>query len=359
MSLPRHRALVDKAVSACLAAIEIYNKPLFPHREEVFAIMMTNAWELLLKARLLKEGGNKMRALYQLETPETKAGKPAKRQKVKLSSGGNPRTITLGTAIAQAARLKTHPLPPVAEDNIRAIGEIRNNAIHFINADAGLREKVWELGTGSLRNFMRAAQDWFGYDLSEHRLFMMPLAFVQPEEVAAVPLKERAKEISNLTAYLDTLEKRHAGLGASEPFVMGLKLEYKLAASRQADAPALRLTNDPKAPPVRLSDDDLKKNYPLTYENLLVKLRDRYSDFKQNNDFYKRLKVLELDPRLMYSRPLDPFTPTKTTKKKLYAAGVVDRFEVHYTKKSAVKVVPAAKATAAAAAHPAEQPEAS
>ena len=85
----RHKALVDKAVSACLAAIEIYNKPLFPNREEVFAILMTNAWELLLKARVLKEGGNKMRSIYELEAGKTKAGFPSSERR---SGCGNPGT---------------------------------------------------------------------------------------------------------------------------------------------------------------------------------------------------------------------------------------------------------------------------
>jgi hypothetical protein len=138
----RHKALVDKAVSACLAAIEIYNKPLFPHREEVFTIMMTNAWELLLKARLLKEGGNKMRAIYEVEASKTKAGQPAKRPKIRLSRAGNPRTITLDAALAQVTALKSDPLPAIAVDSIQAIEEIRNNAIHFINVDKGLAEKV-------------------------------------------------------------------------------------------------------------------------------------------------------------------------------------------------------------------------
>jgi hypothetical protein len=354
MRPPRHKALVDKAISACLAAVEIYNKPLFPHREEVFAIMMINAWELLLKARLLKEGGNKMRVLYQMETPDTKAGKPGRRQKVRMTGGGTPRTITLGTAIAQAAKLKTNPLPPVAEDNIRAIAEIRNAAVHFVNADEKLRERVWQLGTGSLRNFMRAGQDWFGVDLSEHRLFMMPLAFVQPEEVEAVPLKERAKEIASLTAFLDALEKRHAGIGADQPFVMGLKLEFKLAASRQVDAPAVRLTTDPKALAIRLSEEELKARFPLTYETLVERLQERYSDFKVNKAFHNRRKRLEGDPKLTHERKLDPFNKN-SAKKRFYAPGMVDRFDAFYTKKSTTK--PAAAGAPAPPAAATKQPE--
>jgi hypothetical protein len=56
--MPRATLLlfVDKSIGACLAAIEIYNKPNFSYREEVFSILMLNAWELLLKARVMKEG---------------------------------------------------------------------------------------------------------------------------------------------------------------------------------------------------------------------------------------------------------------------------------------------------------------
>lgn len=49
----RARHLAEKSVDAMLAAIEIYNKPSFAYREESFAILAVNAWELLLKARLL------------------------------------------------------------------------------------------------------------------------------------------------------------------------------------------------------------------------------------------------------------------------------------------------------------------
>lgn len=40
--------LAHKAVAAAVASIEVYNKPDFYYREETFAILMTNAWELLL-----------------------------------------------------------------------------------------------------------------------------------------------------------------------------------------------------------------------------------------------------------------------------------------------------------------------
>lgn len=46
-----------------MSAIEVYNKPVFLYREETFAILALNAWELLLKAKVLTESHNDPRSL--------------------------------------------------------------------------------------------------------------------------------------------------------------------------------------------------------------------------------------------------------------------------------------------------------
>ena len=45
----RFRELLDRD----MAAIEIYNNPDFLYREEAFAVLAVNGWELLLKAKCL------------------------------------------------------------------------------------------------------------------------------------------------------------------------------------------------------------------------------------------------------------------------------------------------------------------
>jgi len=54
---------MERASAALLAAIEAYNKPDSQYRDEAFAILALNAWELLLKAKLVRERGNDIRAL--------------------------------------------------------------------------------------------------------------------------------------------------------------------------------------------------------------------------------------------------------------------------------------------------------
>ena len=46
--------LLDKSEEAFLMAIEIYNKPTINYRLEGFAFFICNAWELLLKSKMLQ-----------------------------------------------------------------------------------------------------------------------------------------------------------------------------------------------------------------------------------------------------------------------------------------------------------------
>src|SRR3954470_17826163 len=105
MRRARHSYLVEKATHAAVAAIEVYNKPGFKYREETFAILMLNAWELLLKARILKENKNNARPIEVWDAQPTKSGKPGKLAPRKNRSG-NRMTISV---MAAAAIVRGYP----------------------------------------------------------------------------------------------------------------------------------------------------------------------------------------------------------------------------------------------------------
>jgi len=54
--------IAEKSVQAAIASIEIYNKPDFKFREKAFSLLMTNAWELLIKAKWLADHNEEDRA---------------------------------------------------------------------------------------------------------------------------------------------------------------------------------------------------------------------------------------------------------------------------------------------------------
>ena len=58
--------LLNKSEEAFLMAIEIYNKPTINYRLEGFTFFICNAWELLLKAKILNDGNS----IYFFDKPD-------------------------------------------------------------------------------------------------------------------------------------------------------------------------------------------------------------------------------------------------------------------------------------------------
>src|SRR3989304_5738000 len=91
----RVKQMLDKSLSAMLAAIEVYNKPTFEYREEAYSILAVNAWELLLKARILQIDNNKTSAIIDYEKRQLGNGKLSRKLYKKKNRTGNDVSIGL------------------------------------------------------------------------------------------------------------------------------------------------------------------------------------------------------------------------------------------------------------------------
>nr|WP_292276877.1 DUF3644 domain-containing protein [Marinobacter sp.] len=78
-----------------LSAIEIYNKPDFNYREEIFSVLCINAWELLFKAKVLQLARNQITSLYVWEHRQLKLGGKSKKKYIKNNRAGNPMSVSL------------------------------------------------------------------------------------------------------------------------------------------------------------------------------------------------------------------------------------------------------------------------
>lgn len=99
MRPPLHTKFLEKAQAAITSAVEVYNKPSFASRKETFALLALNAWELLLKAKVLRDGDNDLKVIRVYEPRKTKKGSPSKKLYVKRNRAGNPQTISLGACL--------------------------------------------------------------------------------------------------------------------------------------------------------------------------------------------------------------------------------------------------------------------
>ena len=98
--------LLGKSQEAFLMAIEIYNKPSIRYRVEGFSFFICNAWELMLKARIINTQGPD--AIYYKDNPT--------------------RTKTLENCVKMVF---TNEHSPIYKNLMRII-ELRNTSTHFI-----------------------------------------------------------------------------------------------------------------------------------------------------------------------------------------------------------------------------------
>jgi len=99
--------LVDKSTEAFILGLEVFNKPTIRYRIEGFAFFVCNAWELMLKAKLIKDG----RSVYYKKSPD--------------------RTLSLRDVLGLIYTDKNQPL----RKNLEQILTLRNTSTHFITED--------------------------------------------------------------------------------------------------------------------------------------------------------------------------------------------------------------------------------
>lgn len=327
MKPPIYSKLLDKAVAAITSAVEVYNKPGFQYRDETFSLLALNAWELLLKARLVQISGGKQRAIFVYEKRKTKTGAWSSKEYLKRSRSNNPLTIGIRGA---AGKLDTHApskLPDAVKNNLEVLIEVRDCAAHYFSSSLALRRQLLEVGVASIRNFVWLARKWFGRDLSQELQILLPIGFISAGGTVVVASAEERR-------LLKCIGELAAASTASETsdlhFQTGIEIQLKKSGS--TESPAVKITNDPTATPVVLVEENLAALFPWTYDELIKRCKARYSDFSANQKFQNHRKEIAKDSKLFKLRLLDPSNP-KGIKKPFYSPNVLSYFDKQYTTK--------------------------
>lgn len=325
----RAKTLLDKSTAALLSAIEIYNKPDFAYRVENFTILAVNAWELLLKARILQLDGNRLDSIIEFERRTRADGTLSTRLYRRVNRSGNPVTIGLFKAFDNLVNDYGDKLDPLIRKNLEALIEVRDNAIHFVNRDLMLEKSVQEIGTATLKNYVNAVRQWFGLDMSQYNFFLMPLAFFRDFRSAqGIALNGQERK---LLAYLTAKQQEVENDDETNDFNLSLEIDVKFRRSGTLAGPGVRITTDPSAVAVRLREEDIRERYPWTYKILATRLRTRYVDFKENGTFHAIRRPLEENPAYCKTRLLDPGNP-RSSRKRFYSPNIVAKFDPHYTR---------------------------
>lgn len=139
MSVSVAEKLIEKSKEAFLIAIEIYNKPSIKYRVEGFSFFICNAWELMLKAHMIKKFGDD--SIYYKENHD--------------------RTITLENCVKKVFTNDKDPL----RRNLEKIIDLRNISTHFITEEY---EMVYiPLFQACVFNFIEKIEAFHNVDMTE------------------------------------------------------------------------------------------------------------------------------------------------------------------------------------------------
>lgn len=131
--------LLCKSEEAFIVGIELYNKPTIQYRIEGFSFFICNAWELMLKAYLIKNKG--YQSIYYRDAPD--------------------RTISLDRCIQLVFTNKKDPL----RRNLEKIINLRNTSTHFITNEY---ETIYiPLFQACVHNYTEKMLSFFGIDITQ------------------------------------------------------------------------------------------------------------------------------------------------------------------------------------------------
>lgn len=282
----RYKFLYEHSLNTALSAIEIYNKPDFKDREEIFAILMVTSWESLLKAKILKDNGNKLTSLYVKDNG-----------RYKRKRTGAHWTIGIEEALRRC------DVPEIVRQNVRHLVDIRDAAVHLTAQSSSLPYLVFTLGTASLRNYSRLIREWFSVGLSDYYFYILPLGFSYPfRSISTVDLKKEPEDIAAIIHEVSRSQSDDSLRDEGYHLLCEIKTTLVSAKKITHDAD-LVATIDQSADDFVVVSRDVNQLdiYPFTYKDILLRVKSELpaSTQYQLNNFLK-MNSIKGDPK--YSR---------------------------------------------------------
>ena len=130
--------LVEKSIEAFIVGLELYNKPTIKYRIEGFSFFIVNAWELMLKATLIKRG----ESIYFPDKPD--------------------RTLSVENVLRKVYTDKNTRI----RLNLEKIIELRNISTHYFTEDYEV--KYAPLFQACVLNFVNEMQRFHNVDITKY-----------------------------------------------------------------------------------------------------------------------------------------------------------------------------------------------
>ncbi len=257
--------LVDKSIEAYVLAIETINRLSIHYRVETFCYLICNAWELLLKAKILDDMGRRAAIYYKKQR-----GKPR-------------RTLSLRDCLNGVFSSEKDPV----RSNIERIAELRDEAVHLVFRE--VPRDVLSLFQACVLNYHKRLGEWFGLSLSDRiPVGMMTLVYDLPPEQADLSHARLKRALGKETAdfiarYSAAIREEFDRLERPAEFFIGI--EYRLVLTKKADEADIMLCAGPGgASAARIIEvpKDPSKTHPYRLKEVLEKLKEKCPGLEVN-----------------------------------------------------------------------------
>ena len=201
--------LLDKSMEAYILSLETINRLSVKYRVETFAYLICNAWELLLKAKLIEDKGNSKVIYY-----KKKRGQPR-------------RSWSLRDCLKQVFQNEKDPV----RCNIQRVADLRDESVHIVITQ--VPKDVLGLFQACVLNYHKQLVDWFDMSLSNRvSVGMMTIVYdFSPEQfdLESPILRRQLKRdaVQYLTRFQAEIRDEFETLG--KPAEYSIDIDYKLA----------------------------------------------------------------------------------------------------------------------------------
>ncbi len=248
--------LLSSSVDAYVMSLETINRLGSGYRIEAFSYLICNAWELLMKAHLVRQTGGQSAVYYKRRRDHPKRSIALRDCVKKLFNNDDPINLNL----------------------LRMAG-LRDESVHLIIAE--VPRDVMFLMQACVLNYHTMLERWFGVTLSELvSVGMMTIVYdVTPERFDLNSSSLRKKlgidELKYLTDLQQEIRREQAELGS--PLEYTAVFDYKLSIVKSSAAAHILVEKSSTGQPATLVEvaKDPGKTHPLIQAEVVEELQRR------------------------------------------------------------------------------------
>lgn len=275
--------LLEKSIEAYVLALETINRLSIKYRVEAFTYLICNAWELLLKSKIIQDTGDRQ-AVYE----KPKRGQPK-------------RAHSLRHCLALQFPDENHP----ARRNVERISELRDQSVHLVMST--IPKEVLGLFQASVLSYHKHLVEWFGVSLSDRvSVGMMTIVYdFSPDELDLGNAKLVRQLGRDTTRYLSsfTASLRDEAEKLGHPSDFAIDITYRLVLTKSPAEGDIAINSGPGGDVLGILEvpKDPAKTHPHRRKELIALLNEQLVGVEVNqHDIQCIVKVFDIKKRSEY-----------------------------------------------------------